>query len=465
MATNSSPNYNSGGTYGTGDVEPYIQSKVMPLVQRQLVAYQFGEMLRLPKGRGTTYAGSRYDRLNLPTAPLSEGVPPTGESMPLAQVSAVAQQWGDKVTITDVAEFTIKHPLFQVATKLVAMQMAETLERNTYTNLLGGTQINYASYDGTARGSRAGIRNGGTAATSDVLTSHEINRAAGAMYTIGAPQYMGQREEDAKIEAGKPSKGSASPKGFQHYVALIHPLPEQDMRENSTVATAWSYSDINKLYNNELGEWGGLRFCRSNMIPFFTGVANSSYTVTPGTAGSMATGSYFVVVTGSPAQQNYEQQIYLVSASQTVNGPNGSLTVTVPTKAGYVFNVYVGTTNTPTNLGVSTSGPTSGPLQGQAVQIPSGATAVITGVGLAQVPPAAPAAGITVFPTFVIGESAYGQVMLDDPKFTYLKTADKSDPLNQLRVIGWKVMYGTLLQNQNFFMRIESTSLFTPTFS
>lgn len=462
MAVNASTNFNSGGAYGTGDVENYIQEKVMPLVQRQLVAYQFGDMLRLPKGRGTTYAASRYDRLNLPFAPLSEGVPPVGESMPLAQVSAVAQQWGDKVTITDVAEFTIKHPLFQVATDLVALQMAETLERNTYNNLMAGTQINFASYDNTARGSRAGIRNGGTAATSDILTPHEINRASGALYTIGAPQFMGQTEPSARIQADKPSKGSSDPRGFQHYVALIHPLPEQDLRENSTVVTAWSYSDINKLYNNELGEWGGIRFCRSNMIPFFVGVAQVNGT--PGTSGSLATGTYFIQVTGLPAQQNYEQRIYQVSASISVSGPNGSIQVTVPTLAGYVFNVYIGTTSSPVNLGLSASGPTSGPQSGQAVQIASGSTITITGIGAAQTPPAAPATGITVFPTFVIGKNAYGQVMLDDPKFTYLKTADKSDPLNQLRVIGWKVMYGTLIENQNFFMRIESTSLFTSTF-
>ena len=148
-----------------------------------------------------------------------------------------------------------------------------------------------------------------------------------------------------------------------------------------------------------------------------------------------------------------------------MTGPNGSIAVTVPTLAGYVFNVYVGTTTAPVNLGLSSSGPTSGPLTGQAVQIPSGSSITITGVGTAQTPPAAPATGITVFPSFVVGKNAYGQVMLDDPKFTYLKTADKSDPLNQLRIIGWKVMYGTLIENQNFLMRIESTSLFAATFS
>jgi len=49
-------------------------------------------------------------------------------------------------------------------------------------------------------------------------------------------------------------------------------------------------------------------------------------------------------------------------------------------------------------------------------------------------------------------------------KFTYLKEADKSDPLNQLRVVGWKTMYGTLIQNNQFFMRIESVSAFSATF-
>lgn len=434
------------------DVENYIQDKTLPLTQRQLVAYQFGDQLRLPKGRGLTYTASRYDRVNLPFAPLSEGVPPVGEALNLTQVSATAQQWGDTITITDVADMTIKHPLFQKAIELISMQMAETLERNTFNNLLAGTQINYVN----TRGARASIVAG------DVLNPHELNRAAGSLYTIGAPQYDGQMEEDAKIAADRPNKASANPRGHSHYVALIHPLPEQDLRENSTIVTAWSYSDLNRLYNNELGEWGGMRFCRSNMVPFFVGVA--AVNGTAGTAGALATGTYYVQVTGSVQQNGYEQRVYQVSSSASVTGPNGSISVTVPTLAGFTFNVYVGTTTSPVNLGLSTSGPTSGPLAGNAVQIASGSTITITGVGASRTPPAAPATGVTVFPTFIIGKNAYGQVMLDDPKFTYLKGADKSDPLNQLRIVGWKCMYGTLIENQNFFMRIESSSNFTATF-
>ena len=107
------PGVTNQSTSFTADVEAYIQEEVEPLARRQLVAYQFGKPLKLDTNRGTTYTASRYQRLPLPFAPLQEGVAPPGEAMTLQQVSATAQQWGDRVIITDVANLTIKHPLFQ----------------------------------------------------------------------------------------------------------------------------------------------------------------------------------------------------------------------------------------------------------------------------------------------------------------------------------------------------------------
>jgi hypothetical protein len=374
--------------------------------------------------------------------------------MTISQVVATAQQWGDKITITDVAEMTIKHPLFKKATELTALQVAETLERNTFNNLMGGTQVNYVN----SRTARASLVAG------DVLNPHEVNRATAMLMNIGAPRFMGDEQTDEKLEADAGgAAASDNPRKMPHYVALIHPFVAGDFSENATVVTAWSYSDINRLYNYEIGEWRGIRFCQSNMIPSYTGVA--LVTGTAGTAGSLATfTTYNIIVTGVDTQNQYESRVYQISGNISVTGPNGSIAVTVPTLAGYTFNVYIGTTSTVANLGVTTSGPTSGPLQGQATQIPSGATVIITGIGTAQTPPSAPATGVTVYPTFVIGRGAYGQVMLDNVKFTYLKDADKSDPNNQLRIVGWKCFYGTLIENQTFFMRIESTSAFNATF-
>jgi N4-gp56 family major capsid protein len=439
----------------TADIQNFIQKKTIRLVDRQLVLYQFGDKAVLPKNRGTVYTASQYNRVNLPFAPLSEGIPPVGETMTLTQVSATAQQWGDTINVTDVADLTIDHPIFQKAIELIALQQAETLERNTANVLMGGTQVNYVG----AVGSRASLT------STSYLNPFELNRAVGALRTIGAPEFMGQANEDEKIEAGKPSKASKDPRGFQHYVAVLHPLVEQDMRNNSQVVTAWSYSDINRLYNNELGEYAGIRFTRSNMVPYFTGVAAITATGHT-TGGSLADGTYYTEVTGSVAQNGYETLIYQVSSSVTISGGggNGSITLTMPSTAGYLYNVYIGTTTSPTNLGLSASGPTVGPLAGNAVQIAPSTAVTITGVGVSRTPPAAPATGVTVYPTFIFGKGAYAQVMLDEAKVTYLDKAEKLDPLNQLRIVGWKIFYGTLIINQQFFMRIESASQFSPTF-
>ena len=436
------------------DVEQYIADKTLPLVRRQLVVYQFGDPLDLPKGRGATYTATRYQRVPLPFAPLSEGVPPAGELLTIQQVSATALQWGDKITITDVAELTIKHPLFKKAVELTGLQVSETLERNTFNALMGFTQVNFVN----SRGSRASL------VTGDVINIHEMNRAFSMLLTLGAPRFDGDEMTDTKIEANAGgARASSNPRTMPHYVAVLHPFVAGDFRENSAVNQAWSYSDINRLYNYELGEWSGIRFCMSNLVPSFVGVAQITATAAGG--GNLGAGTYAVQVTASDNQNQFESRIYQVQTGLVV-GANGTISVVLPALTGFTFNVYVsqpGSTS-PVNLGLTTAGPTVGPMQGQATQLAPGQTVVITGIGTAQVPPAAPATGVTVYPTFIFGRGAYGQIKLDDVKFTYLKEGDKSDPLNQLRIVGWKCFYGTLIQNQQFAMRLESTSAFNLTF-
>lgn len=437
------------------DIENYIADETLPLARKQLVFYQFGDPATLPKGRGTSYTATRYNRIPLPYAPLSEGVPPIGETMTIQQVTAQAQQWGDKVTITDVAEMTIKHPLFKKATELLGLQIGEMLDRNTANALMGGTQVNYVNQ----RGSRAALVAG------DVLDTQTVIRTQAALKTLGAPRFMGDEQTDTKLEADAGgAKASSNPRAMPHYTSIIHPLVSADFRQNPTVVTAWSYSDINRLYNAEIGEWSGIRFCESNMVPFWTNFAQVNGSA--GTSGSLpgSPTNYYIIVTGQDTQNQYESYIASVSAAISVTGPNGSILVTTPNVAGYTFNVYVGTTTSPANLGLSASGPTVGPLQGQATQLPPNTAVTITGLGVAQTPPATPGSLLTVYPTFVIGRGAYAQVVLDNVKFSYLKDADKSDPLNQLRVVGWKAYYGSLLSNVQFFARIESVSANTATF-
>lgn len=445
MAINTSANF-------AADAGKYIQKKTLELTQKTIVLSQFAQKVPLPKGNGTTYNAFRYERVPLPYTTLSEGVAPSGQTMTITQVTGAVAQWGDLIRITDVAELTTYHDVFRMAIERATYAVAETIERNTFNAINGGTQINYVNQ----RGSR------GLVQASDVMTPHELNRAISALATLGAQQYRSSGMADMKTTVAASAKG-VSVAEQPHYVAVIHPNVESDLRENSTVVTAWSYSDIAKLYNSEIGQWSQIRFTRSNMVPSWTGQAAVSGTA--GTAGNLATGTYYIQVTGSDTNNGYESQIYQVSAGISVTGPTGSVAVTLPNTPGFTYSVYIGTSATAIgNLATSASGPTTGPLAGQATQLAPGANVVLTGVGVAQVPPAAPATGVTVYPTYIFGKDAFAQIELDSLKMAYLDKADKSDPNNQTRVVSWKVFYGTMIMNNKFFMRIEGSSAFTGTF-
>lgn len=429
----------------------YLDSEVLPIVQRTLVAYQFASKKEMQKGHGVTWTATRFNRLPLPAAPLSEGVPPVGEQLSISQVTCTALQWGDKVTLTDVAVTATAYDLLKEARDLLAIQIKETRERNTYAALMGSTQVNYVNQ----KGSRANLVQG------DILDTVTINRTYSDLENIGAPFYNGTLEADIErnIETG-PRAADKGPMAAEHYVAIVSPLVENDLRQNPTIVNAWSYSDVSKLYINEIGYWAGIHFTKSNMLPRFVG--ETAVGGTAGSQGALATGTYYVQVTGVDQLNSFgEQLISQVSTGISVTGPTGSISVTVPSTAGFTFNVYVGTSSTPVNLGTSSTVgvgiPTSGPQAGNATQIQPGATVVINGIGLFQVPPAAPATGVTVYPTFVFGKEYFACTILEDVSWTFLGEADKSDPLNQLRVVGWKDFEGYVILNQQFGCRIESS--------
>jgi N4-gp56 family major capsid protein len=454
MATNTSSQFQA-------DIQRILDKETLEVAQRFLVIYQFSDKKTMPKDHGTSWTATRFNRLPLPLAPLSEGVPPIGETLTISQVTGVALQWGDKVTFTDVATITIQHDLLHEATERLGMQVAELRERNGWNAVLAGTQVNYVNQ----RGARASLVAG------DVLDPNTVNRTVANLKNLGAPMWSGQTGETVQRSIDHNARGSSGkPMTHEHYVAVGSPLVFNDFASNPTVVQAWSYSDITRLYINETGYWRGMHFCETNMVPTFVGLANNSASAsyTAATAGSLATGTYIMQITGWDTQNQYETRILQVSAGVSVTGPTGSVTVVTPSTTGFTYAVYISQVGSSTvaNLGVtnSTAAPSSGPYTGQAIQIPPATTLSITNIGLFQVPPAAPATGVTVFPTVVFGQRAFAALKLENISWTRLFEADKSDPMNQLRVIGYKFFEGWVILNNQFLARIESTASNTGTF-
>ncbi len=423
-----------------------IARQALEETQRYLVIYQFSDKETIDHGIGVTWSAIRWSRLPLPQYPVAEGVAPVANQLSFTQVMGAAVQWAGRLVFTDVSVITTQQNLITEGSRMLGMQLGEMKERNGMVALMSGTQVNYAN----SVGARASL------AAGDNLNPTDVSRTFANMVNLGVHMWNGQTGEDVQRSIDYTARASEKTiKGVEHLVAVGNAFPLDDLANNPTVVAAWQRSDINRLYINEMGYWKGITFCRSNMIPTFTGVAQVNGT--PGT-GSLATQTYTIQITGWDNQNFYESRIYQLSTDIAVVA--GGINVTMPSTPGFTYAVYVGTGSgaAATNLGLTTSGPTTGPFAGQAIGIAPSTAVVITGLGSMAIPPAAPATGITVYPTFVFGKNAFACLKLEGVSWNRLMDADKSDPHNQLRSIGWKVFEGWVIKDQRYLARIETTA-------
>lgn len=432
-----------------------IAAKALQETQRYLVLYQFADKETMQHGHGVTWSAIRWSRLALPQYPVAEGVPPPALQMSFTQVTGSATQWAGRLVFTDVSLITTQQNLIREGSRLLGMQLGEMKERNGMVALMSGTQVNYAN----SVGSRASI------AAGDNLNPTDVSRTFTNLVNLGVPMWNGQTGEDVQRSIDYNARASEKTiKGVEHLVAIGNAFPLDDLANNPTVVATWQRQDINRLYINEMGYWKGITFCRSNMIPSFTGIAqvNGANAV-----GDLASATYTIQVTGWDNQNFYESQIYQVSADVVVT--TGGISLTTPSTAGFTYAVYIGigAGAAPANLGLtsSTSAPTTGPFAGQAIGIPPSTTLTLTGIGSMAIPPAAPATGVTVWPTFIFGMNAFACLKLEGVQWNRLMDADKSDPHNQLRSIGWKVFEGWVIKDQRFLARIETTASNTGAFA
>jgi N4-gp56 family major capsid protein len=398
----------------SGDVSTYIAQKTLSLAVKQMALYQLCEKAPLPKNAGRSFQYTRFERVDLPKSSLSEGVTPSDTSMSISQVSAVMDQWGAVIPISDVAIDSVKHPVLQKAIQLAAMQAQETVDREIAKVLLSGTSV---YYPGTAS-SRA------TLASTDKLGSAVIGKVVSNLRANGALPF----DQDL-------------------YVGVVDPFSEDDVTVDTTFVDAAKYGMIKKLMINEIGEWKGVRWIRSNTLPkikLMTGASGAG----SATAGSLsASTTYNAKLAVVDKATGHETFITAVFNAATGAGQS-SVDITVPAlpsgaSAGSKYNLYFGSNGGTLYLAASDISASSTYNHGS----------LPTSGAVAQ---AAPASGFFVHHAFVMGKEASSCVELNKIK-AYLTPAvpSDSDPLVQRRKVGWKADFKAVINNDNFLARIE----------
>jgi N4-gp56 family major capsid protein len=394
----------------------YIAAQTLKRIHRDLVVYGMGKKEKLPNRFSKTFQYTRYEKLDLPYSPITEGVTPSSSDMSINTVQAVMDQWGSFVNLSDVAQITAKHPALQQAIQLLGEQASEVIDRECIKLLLSNTNVTYPG-----------------AATSRVtIGAGDIPDTAVVKQVLADLRKQGARGISGRI-----------------YQGLLDPFHEMDVMDDTTFVNAASYSNIVALKNGEVGTWFGVRWMCSNLIPSMSRIPDASApAASSGTAGSLANSTtYYYKVVGIDNALGFE-----VSVSQELSIATGagdtSVDITMPADAGIKYNVYFGDTSGQTYLSSTLNDPSAVVNVGA---VPASSS----------LPPAEPAVGIEVHYMWVLGDEAFAvPELMSLQTFLTPAQASDSDPLFQRRKASWKVMFKPVICNELFLERIEGASAY-----
>lgn len=413
----------SNNTYSTfsTDAATYIAQKTLTIALKRLTVYQIADKVPLPKNNSRTFQYTRFERLNLPQTKLTDGTTPGDTAMTISTVTAVMDQWGAVIPISDVAIDSVKHPVLQKAIDLAAHQAQELIDRECVKIALSGAN---SYFPRTATTVRSGL------ISTDLVTSATIGKVVGTLRNAGAMPY--DENEDL-------------------YVGVVDSWVEEDIVTDTTFVDAAKYGQIKKLLVNEIGTWKGVRWVRSNTIPY---IGLSTMTgASSATAGSLtALTAYDFQLAVVDYRTGFETFISAVTTVTTAGGQT-SVDITAPAlptgaTASSTFTLYMGSSGG--TLYVAQTGIAASATVNQGTLPTSGLTAQ-----------AAPATGFKTHFTLIFGKEALTCVELS--KITaYLTpaTPSDSDPLVQRRKVGWKTTFKAMITNDNYLARIESAATF-----
>jgi len=401
----------------------FIASQMYTLAERYLKVLKYASRYTLPQRYGKTIRVDRVKRLALPTAPLTEGVPPSAVGLTVENVDITVDQWGIVAFLTDLGLITTKHPMLPKAIDRTALAIAETIEREACNMLLGGTQVQFGATAGTQKTSRANL------VATDRVTTAVVLSATTQLRALGAPAFDGDL-----------------------YAGVIPPQVESDiLASDSTFQTAHNFVNVRAQEFGEIGVWSGVRWTRGNFLPIFKTVPapDTAATTAEKSQVSALASTGLVTVVARDANSGYVRKVSIAATTVAATA-----TLTTPTSTNYVYDVYFDNLTTVYHLVAS----------GLAAGTTTAALNSLYAAGAIQNPPAASSTNqVEVFVAFIIGRDAFGRVELDGMSLQSYITppgASFSNPLAQGRKVGSKIAWKSFILDNNFLCRIESASAF-----
>lgn len=225
------PEYLNMQTTSTAGVAPLFQPVlnryVIENAKNHLVFNQFGQKIKVPRGKTKTIAFDKSEPLPVSTTALTEGVTPEGTALTVTRVSVTPSQYGRYIATTDEFDFYKHDPspeVLKIAKKL-SDNAAETFDLLTMKVLAAGTNVQFA---------------GGRASVSAITAADKLSVAEVRKAVRNLQNNKGERIDDS-------------------YVCVIDPDLAYDLQGDSAWTDVKNY-DPHDLYAGEIGKLYGVRF-------------------------------------------------------------------------------------------------------------------------------------------------------------------------------------------------------------
>lgn len=271
-----------------GDISPrtaaYSVARLLDRAEPAMCLGRFGQQQPVPKNKSLQVKWRRYNGFAPSLIPLVEGVTPAPDTITHTDVTGTLQQYGRRVTISDVIEDTHEDPVLMEYSEILGEVAGQTQELVIYNAIRAGTNVLYNSSNSARSGVNAAVDAG------------ILNRAI--------RQLMRQNAKTVtRVLAGTDKVGTMPIRPA--YAGFCHPDLQSGLEAIAGFKNPAEYPSSMPMLPNEIGSFKNIRFFQSTLFsPFYNAATVTGSGSTYMTGGSTGTGIpdvYPIIIIGMDA--------------------------------------------------------------------------------------------------------------------------------------------------------------------
>lgn len=211
----------------TQENKTFYERTLLKRAEPNLVFAKYGQKKGYKKNEGQTINFRKFESLDIPTSPLTEGVTPKGSDLNVTDITAKVEQWGDFVEVSDVLDTVGIDPVLTETSELLGEQAGLSIDTEVRKVVTSGTNVQYAN----------GKADTDSIAATDKITSNEIKKAVRTLRNLNAKTMDGG-----------------------NYIGIVDPDVEFDIMNDPLWQDVSKYNGGVKIMDGEIGKLGGVRF-------------------------------------------------------------------------------------------------------------------------------------------------------------------------------------------------------------